>query len=351
MVRDRDTKTNLEVLRETAHMISQAFEVHTVVQLLLHQTTLFLNAQGALVRLLTPDGSALALVGAEGLSESYLSKGIVSLADSVVDQRVLQNEIVVIHDVTKEAAFQYQEEASREGLRGMVAVPLMVRDRVTGLLRIYVQEVEDLEEEDLLILRTMADIGALAMEKIRLHQSLYRISEALNSSLEIQPMLQRVLEATVKEMELKAASIRLLDKKGEKLTLVAAHGLSERYLQKGAVEVRKSPVDRKVLQMEPVVLYDVESETGFQYPQEAANEGIRSVLVVPIPIKQRPLGVMRVYSARPRHFSLTAQNFLVSVADLVALAVENAELYQALQSRYEDLKLDLAEWYRFLALG
>jgi signal transduction protein with GAF and PtsI domain len=347
----RDRKTSLEVLRETAHMVSQAFEVQTVVHLLLHQTLHFLDAQGALVRMLTPDGNALALVGADGLSESYLSKGIVNLADSIVDRRVLQNEIVVIQDVTQEPDFQYQEEASREGLRGMIAVPLMVRERVAGLLRVYVQDVATLEQEDLLILRTMADISALAMEKIRLHQSLYHISEALNSSLEIQPMLQRVLEATVKEMELKAASIRLLDKKQEKLSLVAAHGLSEAYLKKGEVEVRKSPIDRKVLQMEPVVLYDVESETGFQYPQEATSEGIHSVLVVPIRIKQRPLGVMRVYSARPRHFSLIAQNFVVSVADLVALAIENAELFQALQSRYEDLKLDLADWYRFLALG
>ena len=60
---------------------------------------------------------------------------------------------------------------------------------------------------------------------------------------------------------------------------------------------------------------------------------------------------MRVYSARPRHFGRVGRTFLASVAELVALAIEKAELYAALQERYEDLKLDLAEWYRFLALG
>jgi GAF domain-containing protein len=46
-----------------------------------------------------------------------------------------------------------------------------------------------------------------------------------------------------------------------------------------------------------------------------------------------------------------AITFLQSVADLVSLAIENAELYAALQARYKDLKLDLADWQRFLALG
>ena len=164
-------------------------------------------------------------------------------------------------------------------------------------------------------------------------------------------MLQLVLEAAVKGMWLKAASIRLLNARQEVLHLVAAYGLSEAYLAKGAVHLAKSPVDQHVLQGSAITLYDVEREVGFEYPAEAAREGIRSVLAVPLRLKDRTLGVMRVYSARPRHFGPVSTNFLTSAADLVALAVENAQLYAALQARYEDMKLDVAEWYRFLALG
>jgi GAF domain-containing protein len=164
-------------------------------------------------------------------------------------------------------------------------------------------------------------------------------------------MLQRVLEATVKEMWLKAASIRLLDPKRQVLHLVAAYGLSEGYLAKGAVHLTKSPVDQRVLEGSAVVLYDLEHEAGFEYPAEALREGIRSVLAVPLRLKERTLGVMRVYSARPRRFGPVAIRFLTSSADLVALAVENARLYAALQAHYEDLKLDVTEWHRFMALG
>lgn len=351
MVSNRDTQSCLRTLQTTAHTLSGALQEQEVIQALLTQVVSALDARGALLRLLSPGGHELRPAGAVGLSDTYLEKGPILLAESQVDQRVLAGEVVLIPNVTNESGFQYPAEAASEGLQGMVAVPLSVRERVTGVLRVYVDRVTDLQAEDTQLLRILADLGALALEKVRLHQSLYHIAQALSSSLEPKPMLQEVLEATVKEMGLKAASIRLLDPKRELLQKVAAYGLSEAYLAKGEIHLDKSPVDRRVLQGEVVVLYDIEQEAGFEYPQEAAREGIRSVLVVPLMLKDRPLGVMRVYSVQPRHFGEVAIKFLAAVADLVALAIENAGLYATLQDRYEDLKIDLAEWYRFLALG
>ena len=347
----RDVTTHLQALREAMQALSGALAEQEAVQVLLTQAVSVLNARGALVRLISPDGDRLVPVGAVGLSETYLQKGPVEIAASQVDQRVLAGEVVVIPDVTREPGFQYPREAAREGLRGMVAVAMVVRGRPVGVLRVYVDDVATLQPEDLLMLGALADLGALALEKVRLHQSLYNIARALNASLDLEPMLRQVLEATVKEMGLKAASVRLLDPRSKVLRLVATYGLSEAYLSKGEVRVEASPVDQRVLRGEAVVLYDVEREVGFQYPEEAAREGIRSVLAVPLKLKDRTLGVMRVYSAQPRRFGPVATAFLTAVADLVALAIESAELYAALQARYEDLKLDLAEWYRFLALG
>jgi GAF domain-containing protein len=345
------TETCLRILKATAHALSHAQQEPEIVDALLAEVVAVLGAHGALVRLLGPDGDELLPAGTRGLSEAYMHKGPVKVSESQVDQRVLSGDTVVVSDVTRDPDFQYPSAAVDEGLRGMVAVPLLVRERAIGVLRVYVNDTEALQATDLVLLDIMADLGALALEKARLHQSLYRTAEALSSSLELEPMLQQVLESTVREMGLKAASIRLLDPKLQVLRLTAAHGLSDAYLRKGEVQVAHSPVDQRALQGETVVLYDVEREQGFQYPEEAVREGVRSVLVVPLTLKGHTLGVMRVYSARPRHFGPVAETFLLSVADLVALAIENARLYAALRDRYDDLKLDVAEWYRFLALG
>ncbi|NLE77181.1 MAG: GAF domain-containing protein, partial [Chloroflexi bacterium] len=86
-------------------------------------------------------------------------------------------------------------------------------------------------------------------------------------------------------------------------------------------------------------------------PQEALQEGIRSVLAVPLRLREKTIGVMRAYSAQPRRFGAVGTEFLLSAADLTAVAIESAQLHEALKARYEDLKLDLADWHRFLALG
>jgi GAF domain-containing protein len=351
MENTRDTVMRLRHLQETTHKLGGVLHEQEVVQILLDEAVSAFAVRGALVRLLSPDGDELLPAGAVGLGEAFLGTAFVMESVSQMDQRVLAGELIVFSDVTRDPGYPYPEAAASEGLRGLVAVPLQVRERVVGVLCIYVNETDELSQEDFLLMNTLTDLGALALEKVRLHQSLYRIAEALNATLELIPMLQNVLQAAVKEMGLRGASIRLLESERRILHLVAAYGLGQTYLEKGDVHLAKSPVDQRVLQGEPVVLYDVEQEPGFEYPQEAVQEGIRSVLAVPLKLKQRTLGVMRVYSARPRHFSAVAITFLTSVAGLVALAIENAELYGALQSRYEDLKLDLAEWYRFLALG
>jgi GAF domain-containing protein len=195
-------------------------------------------------------------------------------------------------------------------------------------------------------------LAALALEKARLHRSLFRIAEALNSSLDLKSVLQGVLEATVEEMWIKAASVRFMEDGKGILRLMADYGLSDSYRAKGDVHIEKSEIDKRVVNGgEVVVLYDVEHETGFEYQAEAAREGILSVLAVPIKLRGRILGVLRVYSARPRHFGSVAITFLQSVADLVGLATENAQMYAALREHNKNLKTDLADWHRFLALG
>jgi len=347
----RDTVSNLEMLRKAAQAMNSILHEPEIIEALLDQAVATLGARAAVLRLLSPDGDQLLQAGARGLSDTYLAKGPLQVAESGVDQRILTGEIVIIPDVTRDVGAQYPGAAAAEGLKGMVASPVQVRSQIIGVLRIYVDDTEQLWPEDMVAIRALADLGAIALEKSRLHQSLYRIAEALSASLELEPMLEKVLEATVKEMWLKAASICLLDPKRQVLHLVAAYGLGEAYLAKGLVHLDKSPIDQRVLRGSAVVLDDVEHKAGFEYPAEAVREGIRSVLVVPLRLKDRTLGVMRAYSARSRHFGPVAVNFLTSAADLVALAIENARLYEALQARCEDLKLDVAEWHRFLALG
>ncbi len=349
MTARNDSQMCIGALRETAHMLSGVLQEPEVVRVLLNQVVSVLPVRKAMALLLSPDCNSLLLGGSVGLSDAYLARMPVLLPESPMDQRALAGEQIVM-DVAGMPGLR-DSGLVQDGVHTVMIVPLMVREHAIGVLHAYFDKVILERNEPLGLLIALADLGALSIEKVRLHRSLFRIAAALNSSLDLQAMLLRVLEATVEEMSLKAASVRLLEKKPGTLRLIASYGLSEAYQTKGEIHLDKSGIDRQVLSGETVVMYDVEREPGLEYPEAVLREGIRSVLVVPMKLKARPLGVMRVYSAQPRLFSSVAVSFLQSVADLVSLAIENAELYAALQARNKDLNLDLADWRQFLALG
>lgn len=166
--------------------------------------------------------------------------------------------------------------------------------------------------------------------------ALYQITLRISSSLDLDAVLSYLTEETAKAVDAKASSVRLLDDEGKRLEMRAVFGLSQAYLEKGPVEVGRSPVDREILGGAALQLADVTKDSSFQYPEEAAREGIVSVASVPLIAHGRPIGVLRVYSGELRTFSEAEMRFLIAVADLAALSIENARLYDQMRQNYED---------------
>ncbi|HOF06217.1 MAG TPA: GAF domain-containing protein [Syntrophales bacterium] len=165
--------------------------------------------------------------------------------------------------------------------------------------------------------------------------ALYEVARVINASLEPARVLEKIVMSVARAMNLKAASIRLLDDREKKLVLGGAYGLSEDYIHKGPILVDESGVDKKALKGRTIYLKDAQTDKGFQYGDKARAEGIKSVLVVPLVVEKKAIGVLRVYSDQIREFHDKELQFLQAVADLSAIAIENARLHQLLQVRCE----------------
>jgi GAF domain-containing protein len=166
--------------------------------------------------------------------------------------------------------------------------------------------------------------------------ALYLIVLRMSSSLDLQNVLAYLTEEATKAVEAKASSVRLLDSSRARLDMWAVYGLSESYLNKGPVELARSPVDREILSGQATQLPDVTHDLNFQYPDEAAREGIVSVASVPLIAHGNPIGVLRIYSGERRTFADAELRFMVAVADLAALCIENARLYERTRQNFED---------------
>ena len=346
-----DGKDRLLVLHGTAQALSARSSEPEVIEVLLERSLVALAGRRACLHVLSPDG--LELVPAGDCTARKLGRvpGVpVPVAQCALFAMVSKDEVVVVRD-PQNLHDPLVGTLDDEGPHAVVAALLAARDRPLGMLMVLVDPGVDLGEEDRLAFHLLADLAGIALEKTRHQQSLLPIAGAVNSTMEVKPMLEQVLEATVRNLWLKAASVHLLDRTHRVLELAAAHGLGPGHPERTVVTVQDSPIDRRALDGEPVVLTDDGEEHDLAFPEEAAREGIRSVLAIAIRHKEQPVGVVRVYSAQRRHFGPLAVHFLTSVADLLGLALENAGLYRAMRDHCRHLEMDLADWHRFLALG
>jgi len=163
--------------------------------------------------------------------------------------------------------------------------------------------------------------------------ALYDVARVINASLEPSDVLQQIVDCVVRSMHVKACSLRLLDSGEKKLVMGAACGLSAAYLDKGPILVTESGLDRKALKGKPVFLKNAQTDRNFQYGEKAAAEGITSVLVVPLMLEKKAIGVLRVYTGAFREFGAREIRFLEAVANLSAIALDNARLHKTLQTR------------------
>jgi len=182
------------------------------------------------------------------------------------------------------------------------------------------------------------------MEKAesKYYQSLYEVAAAVNSTRASEAILHYIVENVAKTVGAKGCSLMLLTPDRQLLLHTAAYGLSDWYVRKGPVSTDKSISE--ALEGKPVAVLDATEDERIQYREQAKKEGIASILSVPMMLREEIIGVIRVYTAEPRHFTMDDIYFVGAVANLGAIALENVRLYESVQKDYEVFRRDMLEW-------
>ena len=174
------------------------------------------------------------------------------------------------------------------------------------------------------------------------YQNLYDIAVALNSAHVPEAILNRIAEEVAKATSAKGCSLMLLTPDRKQLLHTASYGLSDWYVRKGPVSADKSISE--ALESKPVAVLDATEDDRIQYREQAKKEGIASILSVPMMLRQEVIGVLRVYTAEPRHFDMDDIYFAGAVANPGAIALENARLYDTVEKDYASFRQEMLEW-------
>jgi DNA-binding response OmpR family regulator len=166
------------------------------------------------------------------------------------------------------------------------------------------------------------------------------VEKAIKSSSEIKELLDLICSSVVNVLNLKGASILVRMRDNNKARIASFFGLSDTYINKGAVDCSRS-IPATFNSSECVLVEDESFRSNLHYPEEALDEGISSILSAPLKIGQKVIGALRVYSGLPRTFSDDDIVILQFFANQTANAIKNAISLRELKNRCERIRDDI----------
>lgn len=119
------------------------------------------------------------------------------------------------------------------------------------------------------------------------------ISLAISSYEDMQLLLQHIVEGFCRTFSIKGSSILLYDEAEKQLFRVSSYGLSDSYIQKGALYMNDEYEDFK--KGKTILHDDLSVDPRIQYAEANANEGIVSILSVPIKYRASVIGLLKIY--------------------------------------------------------
>jgi len=345
-----EKKVYLESYQKICKDISSSISLSEVLDLIVTNAVKVMNVKASMLRLLNKETQKLEVAAYYGLSEQYINKGPVDYDPTIFD--ALSGKAASTYDIIADPDAQYRRQAEDEGIRSILSIPVLFKKEVIGVLRMYTAEPIKYKPEDLRFMTAIAEQAAIAIMNAREFESTVSrakeylrafevVTKAVSSSLRLNEVLNLIVRKLPEVMSLKAATIRLLDESSQKLELVAAYGLSEQYLSRGAVDFEDNV--REALQTRPVAMHDVTTDPKVHYQKEAGQEGIKSMLTLPIIVKGKVIGILRLLTATPRHFSDEDITFSSSLAEVCGTAIENAKMYEMLHLQSGDTRVQSNE--------
>ncbi len=178
--------------------------------------------------------------------------------------------------------------------------------------------------------------------QIERDENIYQLTTLVAGEFSLQEVLDKLAEAAVKIVGVKACSIRLLDEEAGDLKMRSTYGLSEEYRNKGIVS-KDDTVVKAAFSGEAVVLDNMRADDRVKYKEATIKEGLVSQLTVAMQFRNKPIGVLRLYSPRPKRFDEDDINLARAVASQCAVAITNAKLYsEALEGQRAAEQMRLA---------
>ncbi|HHP7234854.1 MAG TPA: GAF domain-containing protein [Desulfobacterales bacterium] len=335
----KEKTTFLDLFIEVTRAITSSLDLDDVFELITQKIPEIVNVDAVTIRLLDESAKNLVLRASSGLSPAYLERGTIDTEEPVF--KALEGQPIVIEDAANDPRINFPEATRQEGIRSILVVPIPIRGRIKGVLRLLTKRPRTYSQAEINFVTALGEQCGIAIENARIFKeqqvqlnyfkAIHEIGKTINATYELDKILDLIVSRLPVVMALKGATIRLIEPRKGQLELKAAHGLSQSYLERGPLDEELATYYLK--QGEPVIILDAKKDIHTIYQKEAELEGIGSILAVPITVQAEIIGILRMLTEEIRYFSEADINFAMAVAEQTGVAIQRALDYNQLMQR------------------
>lgn len=357
----QQTQDSLEetgVLYQASRAIANAETREEVVQAMIDYAASAVVDKVMLITLLSDSwhehGAIIEVTATWGRAEFLDLKGLRFSRDQLpIWDQLASTEIVWSDDIENDPRI---DDNSRLGcltldVASFVVVPLQTQNRTIGAVMLASADPRFHPDREIRIYQSLADQAAVQLENKRLFEQAEFRTRQLSASAEVardatsilnlDELFPRIVNLIRDAFGYDHAQIFMLDEENERAVLRAATGEAGRQLLSIGHNLKvgsHSVVGRTCLNAEPVMVNDTSEADVIHRPNPYLPE-TRAELAIPLIVKGQVRGVIDVQSNQPRAFSYEDVRILTTLADQIAVAIDNAQLFEISQQRAADMTL------------
>ena len=174
-------RKNAMLFLELSSSINSSLDIRKVMSNLTENICFALDMKGALIRLKNEDTGELELVASHGLSQAFLDDA--TELNAAARSRALKGETVIVKDTGASDMVDSVQAMEREGIKSMIVTPILARDDVIGVMRLYSTIQREFPPDVLTMVEALAHQGGLAIQNASLYLALQQAKEGLEEDI------------------------------------------------------------------------------------------------------------------------------------------------------------------------
>jgi signal transduction histidine kinase len=336
------------------------FDLKAVFEALVNSAARLCRADKASIALLR--GGSFQFFAAHGFPGDYLEEkqSIPLKADrgSMGGRAVVERRIIHIHDVLADSEFAWRHHSKHFDFRTALGVPLMREGVPIGAIFLARAKIEPFTQQQIELVSTFADQAVIAIENARLFdevqartreltqsveelRALGVVSQAVNSTLDLQTVLDTIVAKAAQISGTEAGAIYVLDETSKEFQLSATFGMSEDMI--AAVRNLHAEISAAVGLLtethEPDQAADLRDLPASPVNDIILRAGYRARLLVPLLRSGKVVGALVVRRKASGEFSPNTVDLLKTFAAQSVLAIQNARLFAEIEDKSRQLQM------------